>query len=639
MRADSFKNQFVERRVVLGRAVAATLIVALAFAALLARLVYLQVSNHSHYQTLSEENRINLVPIPPTRGTIYDRNGVVLAENIPSFTLEIVPERVADMAQTLDDLGRILPLSVEEIERFNHLRKRKRRFEKVPLKTNLSEEEIAKIAVERHRFPGVDITVSLSRYYPLSELTSHVVGYLGRISEKDLESIDASDYSGTTHIGKIGLEKSYEEQLLGTVGVQQVEINANGRIVRVLETQPPEAGADLHLFLDARLQQMATRALGEHTGSVVAIEPATGGVLALVSNPGYDPNPFVDGISHSAYALLRDDPKVPLYNRAIQGRYPPGSTVKPFIALGGLELGTVTASQSIYCPGSFKLKGSRRIFRDWKKSGHGHMNVDAAVTQSCDVYFYDLANHMGIDKFHDFLSLFSFGQRTGIDLPLESAATLPSRDWKRARYGQPWLPGDTINAGIGQGYFLATPLQLAYATAVFAADGLRTQPRVVEYVGSEPTLADGAPLERLPHENEANWTKIAESMNHVVEHGTARRIRNDNYRIAGKTGTAQVITMKQHEVYDATKLEKEKHDHALFVAYAPLEDPKIAIAVIAENGGHGGATAAPIAKQVMDYYLGEILGMFPLEPVEPAQPQEGADEATADAASAQEVGD
>lgn len=621
MHADSFKYQFIERRIVLGRVVAATLIVLLAFSALAARLVYLQISSHSHFQTLSEENRINLVPIPPTRGMIYDRNGAVLAENVPTFTLEIVPERVTDMDATLEALGHVIPLSEEEVERFQHLRKRKRRFEKVTLKTNLSEEEMAKIAVERHRFPGVDITVSLSRNYPLGELTSHAVGYLGRISEKDLESIDTSTYSGTTHIGKIGLEKSYEDQLLGTVGFQQVEINASGRVVRVLETQPPVAGKDLHLFLDARLQRVATEALGEHTGAVVAIDPTTGGVLALVSNPGYDPNPFVEGISHSAYALLRDDPKVPLYNRALQGKYPPGSTVKPFIALGGLETGVVNANQTTWCPGSFKLKGSRRIFRDWKRGGHGYMNVDGAITQSCDVYFYDLAHSMGIVKFHDYLSQFGFGEQTGIDLPLETAAALPSPDWKRGRFGQPWLPGDTVNAGIGQGYFLASPLQLAYATAIFAADGARIPPRLVAQVGAESTLAADTPLDRIPHSNPGNWQVVADAMAHVVEHGTARRIRTENYRAAGKTGTAQVITMKQHEVYNEKKLEKEKHDHALFVAYAPVEAPKIAIAVIAENGGHGGATAAPIARQVMDYYLGEILGLFPLEPVEPMAPE------------------
>jgi len=620
MHSDSFKYQFIERRIVLGRAVAATLVVVLAFAALSARLVYLQISSHSHYRTLSEENRINLVPIPPTRGMIYDRNGAVLAENIPTFALEIVPERVEDMQATLEALGRIVSLSQEEIDRFNHLRKRKRRFEKVTLKTNLTEEEMAKVAVERHRFPGVDITVSLSRNYPLGELTSHAVGYLGRISEKDLESIDASVYSGTTHIGKIGIEKAYEEQLLGTVGFQQVEINASGRVVRVLETQPPVAGKDLHLFLDARLQRVATEALGEHTGAVVAIDPTTGGVLALVSNPGYDPNPFVEGISHSAYSQLRDDPRVPLYNRALQGKYPPGSTVKPFIALGGLETGSVTPRQTTYCPGSFQLKGSKRIFRDWKRGGHGYMNVDDAITQSCDVYFYDLAHGMGIEKLHQYLSQFSFGQRTGIDLPLETPATLPSPNWKRGRFGQPWLPGDTVNVGIGQGYFLVSPLQLAYATAIFASDGLRIPPRLVERVGDDPTIPAGETLERVPHKDPTNWLVVADAMTHVVEEGTARRIRSDHYRAAGKTGTAQVITMKQHEVYNEKKLEKEKHDHALFVAYAPVESPKIAIAVIAENGGHGGATAAPIARQVMDYYLGEILGMFPLEPVEPAEP-------------------
>lgn len=614
MPSDSLKDQFIERRVILGRAVAATLIVLAALAGLVLRLLYLQVTSHDHFQTLSEENRIKLVPIPPTRGMIFDRNGVVLAENVPTFSLEIIPERAADLGATLDALARIITISEDELQRFHNLRKRKRRFEKVMLKSHLTDEEIARIAVQRHLFPGVDISVSLLRNYPLGALTSHVVGYIGRISERELQYIDTTDYAGTDYIGKSGLEKAYEKELLGTVGVQQVEITASGRIARVLETQPPTAGHDLYLHLDVRLQKVAIDALGEHTGSVVAIDPTTGGVLALVSHPGFDPNPFVEGISHRAYAALRDDPRVPLFNRSIQGRYPPGSTIKPFIGLAGLETGAITPFQSTYCPGRFQLKGSRRIFRDWKRGGHGHMNVDKAITQSCDVFFYDLAHSMGIDQLHDYLAQFGFGEPTGVDLPLETGAVLPSTVWKRGRYGQVWHPGDTVNAGIGQGYFQVSPMQLAYATAVLAADGHRFAPRLVTQIGDEPVTFDTADTTFIPKRSPDNWRRIHEAMAHVVDHGTARRIKTENYSIAGKTGTAQVVSMKQNEEYDEKKLEKEKHDHALFVAYAPYDAPKIAVAVIAENGGHGGSTAAPVARQVMDYYLGEVLGLFPLDP-------------------------
>ena len=477
---------------------AATVIVLAALAGLVARLLYLQVTSHDHSQTLSEENRIKLVPIPPTRGMIYDRNGVVLAENVPTFSLQIIPERAPDLGATLTALGRIIEITPEELQRFHNLRLRKRRFEQVTLKTHLTDEEIARVAVQRHHFPGVDISVSLLRNYPMADLTSHVVGYIGRISEKELRDIDTAAYAGTDFIGKSGLEKSYETALLGTVGVQQVEINASGRVARVLETETPQAGTDLHLHLDIGLQRVATEALGDHTGSVIALDPRTGGVLALVSHPGFDPNPFVEGISHKDYAALRDDPRVPLYNRAIQGRYPPGSTIKPFIGLGGLETGTINARQTTFCPGQFRLKGSRRVFRDWKRGGHGHMDVDRAITQSCDVFFYDLASSMGIDRLHDYLEQFGFGSPTGVDLPQETGAILPSRNWKKGRYGQPWHPGDTVNAGIGQGYFLVSPLQLGYATAVLAAGGIRFEPRLVARTGDSALEPEKGEFIKIP---------------------------------------------------------------------------------------------------------------------------------------------
>ncbi len=599
------QQQAIIRRRFIGRIVAAVVFILLTLGLVISRLYWLQVTNHAHYITLSTENRIRLLPLPPARGEITDRNGVLLARNIPSIDLFLYPDKVNDLDKTIAQLAEIIPISDDDRKRFYKLKKRQRRFERVSIRTGLNEQEMAKFAVERHRFQGVDMGITLRRYYPFGELTAHVVGYIGRINERELDNIDQPAYSGTTHIGKTGLERYYEDKLHGKVGVQKVEMDATSHIMRVIETQHPQDGQDIRLHFDIELQRIAMDALGDYSGAVVAIDIKSGGVLVLASKPGFDANLFVDGISFKNYGALRENPETPLYNRTVQGRYPPGSTVKPFIALAGLELGTVTANQSVYCPGHYRIKGSGRKFRDWKKSGHGTTNLYKAIEQSCDVYFYNLAYSMGIDNMHGYLSQFRFGQPTGTDMPNETSAVLPSTKWKKKRYKKTWVPGDTVNAGIGQGYFLVSPLQLAYATAVLAGDGKLISPRLASHINNiSITLAD-SDIPRIEKKVPHHWEQVVQGMSQVVEskRGTAKRIRSKIYRIAGKTGTAQVVSMKQNEEYDEKKLAKDKHDHALFVAFAPTDDPQIAISVIVEHGGHGGSTAAPIARQIMDAYL------------------------------------
>ena len=597
-----------EQRIFTNRALAAAGLVIASLAVVVVRLTWLQVLHHDEFITESRENRLKLLPIAPTRGLIRDRNGVILAHNLPSFSLEIVPERVPDLDDTLARLARILPIGKEDLARFQRQRKHKRRFDSIPIRTRLSEEEVAAFAVNRHRFPGVEIEAKLLREYPYPGETAHVLGYVGRINEAELKAIDPVNYAGTSHIGKTGIEKSWEEVLHGKVGFEQVEVNARGRVVRVLNRQPPVPGKDLTLFLDIELQRIAMQAFGDHNGAAVAIDPNTGGVLAMVSKPGFDANLFVEGISFKDYKALRSSPDKPLFDRAMRGQYPPGSTVKPFIGLGGLETGVIRFDDTKFCPGYYQLPKQSHKYRDWKRWGHGKVDMDKAITESCDVYYYDLAHTLGIDRLHDWLARFGFGQRTGIDLPGERRGILPSREWKRKARKQVWFPGETLIMGIGQGYFLATPLQLASAVGVIATNGLRIEPRIVASVSAgEGAAARETPIvaHAVPVGDPQHWSDIRMAMNHVIEgrHGTARRLRNPDYRLAGKTGTAQVFTVKQDESYDARKVSKKNRDHALFIAFAPLEAPRIAVAVLVENGGHGGSVAAPIAKAIMDYYL------------------------------------
>jgi len=590
------------------RTLVAVLFVVVCLTLVTARLTKLQVLEHDHFSTLSEDNRIKIQPLPPSRGLIYDRNGVLLADNLPSYNLEITPEKVADLDATLAELARILPISDDDRERFRRMLPKRRRFEGVPIRLDLNEDERARFAVNGHRFPGVDIHAELLRYYPEGIATAHVLGYVGRINEDEMQRIDVSDYAGTSHIGKLGVEKAHEGWLHGHVGHEQAVVNARGRVLERREEKPPLPGRDLHLFLDVRLQKDAIAALGEHRGAVVAIDPGTGGVLALASTPTYDPNPFVGGISHAEYAALRDNPDMPLYNRAIRGQYPPGSTIKPFVALAGLALGAVHPMDGKYCGGYFQLPGSSHRYRCWRRGGHGTVALEAAVVQSCDVYFYRLANDLGVERLAGFLSEFSFGKRTGADIAGELGGLLPTPGWKERVRKQIWYPGETLILGIGQGSFLVTPLQLAAGAAAIANRGHFIVPRMVEATRAgvgKPLLATEAVVHQIEVDNPSHWQEVIDAMSDVVEsgRGTARRIFTEDYRIAGKTGTAQVFTVGQSEHYNEDQVAERMRDHALFIAFAPVEEPRIAVAVIVENGGHGGSVAAPIARAVMDSYL------------------------------------
>lgn len=611
VRRQAIKNLEFEQRVMRNRVLVAGALVVLALGAVLARLFVLQVLEHEHFITLSKNNRVRLEAVPPPRGLMFDRNGTPLTENRPSYVLEITPASVDDLDRTLDRLRRIIDISDADVRRFRRALRRSSPYQPVPLAFNLSDEEVAAFAVHRHQFNGVDIDARLSRHYPMAGIAAHVIGYVGRIDERELARVDKSNYKGTTHIGKLGLERYYEDLLHGQVGYQQVEVNAQGRHLRVLERQPPVAGRDLVLAIDAGLQAVAESAMDGHSGAVVAIDPRTGDVLAMVSTPNYDPNLFVNGISKKDYAALRDDPEQPLFNRPLSGQYPPGSTVKPLMALAGLHYQVTWAGKTMYAGPYYQLRNDPRKYRDWKKTGHGEVNMYKAVAQSCDVYFYDLAYKLGIDRIHEFLSHFGLGRKTGIDTTGERRGLLPSREWKRAVHRQPWYPGETLIVGIGQGYMLATPLQLAVATATIANRGRRMQPRLVRAI-RDPATGSEFPLpvrevDRVKLSNPLYWDQVIRSMEQVVhaKNGTAywHIGRGLKYRMAGKTGTAQVFSLKEDEEYEADKLHRKLRDHALFVAFAPVEAPRIAVAVIVEHAGHGGAEAAPVARKVIDYWL------------------------------------
>ncbi len=594
------------------RVLVAGLGIALLTLALCVRLVYLQFVSHEHYQNLSHNNRINILPLAPTRGLIFDRNGVVLAQNAPTYSLEVVPEAVADMDTLLRELGEIVSIRKIDEQRFRKALKRKKSFHGVPLRFLLSESEVASFAVNRHRFPGVDIQARLSRDYPLGTLAAHLVGYVGRINEADVAKLDTVAYRGTSHIGKIGIERSYEALLHGSPGYQQVESNAAGRTLRVLERTPPRPGNDLYLHLDAPLQALAEQSLEGLRGAIVAIDPNTGGILALVSAPSYDPNLFVNGIEASRYRTLRDSPARPLFNRALDGQYPPGSTLKPFVALAALEGRLEQAGKKIFCPGWYQLSKEGRKYRDWKKSGHGHVSMTDALAQSCDVYFYEIARALGIQRMHDFLVPFGFGQKTGIDLPGEAAGLMPSPRWKRKARGKPWYPGETLITGIGQGFVLATPLQLALATASLAKMGERVVPRVAarsqRLEGDEETIIPVLQRSSIAMARKKNWQRVVHGMVQVAHgpRGTARGSgRGARYRMAGKTGTAQVFGIRQEEEYKEKDVAKHLRDHGLFIVFAPVKTPRIAIAVVVENGGSGSHSAAPIARRLLDQYLGQ----------------------------------
>lgn len=603
-----FKDHRREARIFAVRAAVSLVVVVILFGSLLGRYYKLQVIDYQDYATRSDRNRIHVRPIPPNRGLIYDNQGQLLADNRPTFTLSIVSERTGNLEATLDSLGRLITVTEADRESFlKRLKQRRRPFEAVPLRYRLTEDEISRIAVNEFRLEGVEIEAQLTRFYPKGELFAHTVGYVGRISERELSGFDEQTYerySGTHSIGKIGLERYYEETLLGQVGSENIETNAHGRVLRTLEFTDPVPGKDLQLFLDSRLQQVAADQLNSRRGAVVAIEVDTGGVLAMVSAPSYEPNLFVNGISYKDYRALNESRDLPLFDRTIQGQYPPGSTIKPVLGLAGLQSQVVNFQTRISDPGFYQLENDERLYRDWKKGGHGRqVDLRQAIVESCDTFFYDMAFRMGVDRIHPFGDMFGLGERTRIDLPSERPGLWPSREWKRRVRGLHWFPGDSLNISIGQGDVLTTPLQLAVMTATIASRGTHLKPRLVKQIGSQDTAREV--LDTLQVEP-IYWDYVHSAMEGVVHtiRGTAHRIgRGVDYRMAGKTGTAQVVGIAQDEEYDADKLDERQWDHALYIGFAPVVAPKIAVAIIVENGEHGSSAAAPIARALFDRYF------------------------------------
>lgn len=613
MPADTpIKNHATERHLFLVRTIVAGLLMSALLGILITRLVFLQEVRHSYYDTRSNENRMRVQVVQPVRGLIYDRNGVVLADNLPAYRLEIVPERVQDIDAALDRLGKIIEIRASDRERFFKRMHKEPRFRGTPIRLDLNQTEVARFAVNRAQFPGMEIRAGLTRHYPLGEVAAHLVGYVGGITERELFTHDEKRYRGATHIGKVGAEYSYESQLRGEPGSRILETNAAGRSLRQLKFNRPTPGHSLYLTVDSKLQTAAYEALGDYDGAVVAIDPRTGGVLAMVSKPSFDPSLFVDGISHKNYDALINDKHQPLFNRALQGQYPPGSTVKPVMALAALETHVIDPNQKIFCPGYITLPGSSRKYRDWKRSGHGWLNLTQAIYRSSDVYFYKLGIELGIDNIYRYATMFGLGRLTGIDLPREKDGLMPSREWKRGARNLPWYPGETLNTVIGQGFMTATPLQLAQMTALIAERGQARVPHVLmtsedTATGSMHSVTTKA-YTPIKLGNDRNWGIVIQGMEDVVQapRGTAHTYigRDAPYRIAGKSGTAQVTGLAQDEAApDKDDVDRRFRDHALFIAFAPAADPRIVVAVIVEHGGGGSSTAAPIARQIMDAYL------------------------------------
>jgi len=612
LRGRAIKDAAEEQRRFRRRAAESFLIVVAVCLLLLARYAYLQVVSHDEFTARSINNQVKVVPVAPNRGLLYDRRGRPLAENRPAFRLQIVPEKAGDLAETFGRLGQLVELPEDAVERFEANRQRYRSFDGIPVRFDLSEDEVARFSVNRHLFSGVEVVPYLARHYPHGELLTHVLGYVGRIDEDDLRAIDAADYRATTHIGKSGIERYYEDRLHGASGVEKVETNVQGRVLKVLERDDPSHGEDLILSLDLSLQRAAWDALGDRAGAVFAMDPRDGSVLVMVSKPAFDPNLFVRGISAKAYAEIVADRGRPLFNRALQGGYEPGSTFKPFIGLAGLELGFMEPEQRVFSNGYYYLSGQERPFRDWKKGGHGWVDVYGALEQSVNTYFYNLAYELGIDRIHDYLSQFGFGRPTGLDLHGENDGILPSREWKRGQFGLPWYPGETVMSGIGQGFNVITPIQLSAALSALANGGTLFAPRLL--LASKPAgnaqarLVEVPVAGRIPVREPENWAAIREGMRLVIhgERGTARAIRPDgDYQMAGKSGTAQVVAQAEDEEIDPDELAFHLRDHALFMAYAPVGDPIIAVAAIVEHGGGGSREAAPVARAVIDAWLSQ----------------------------------
>ena len=623
-----FKDHWKEQRLFLSRVIACALIVLLLTGLLIGRLVQLQIVDYQRFSELSQGNRLRIEPLPPTRGLIFDRNGLIIAENLPTWQLVAVPEQILDLDSVFTQLEELELLDSADRAELVELIGSHRRFERVTLR-NLSEEQAARFAVRRHRFPGIDIQEGLVRFYPFGESSAHALGYVGSISSADLEIIDRADYAATSKIGKTGVERSYESVLHGHVGFRQQVVNAQGRVLLDpavaaadssvgaaqggLETRWPTPGSNIVLSLDMRLQLVSQEAMQDVRGAAVVIDPRNGDLLALISTPSFDPNRFAAGLSRADFVALNTDPDKPLFNRALTGRYPPGSTVKPFLALAALYHESMSPLEDHFCGGYFTLPGSTHRYRDWRPEGHGEMTLHSAIVESCDVYFYQLSSRLGIDNIEVFLKDFGFGSRTGIDIAGESAGLVPSREWKRQQFAQRedqvWFPGETVITGIGQGFTQVTALQLAHAVATLATRGTRFRPRLL--LGTEDAASRGVDwvdpvqLSAVDAVDDAHWQIIHDSLVGVTteQNGTARALmRGTAYSVAGKTGTAQVYSIAQEEEYDEETVDESLRDHGLFFAYAPAENPRIAVAVIVENGG-GSSAATPIARQILDSFF------------------------------------
>jgi penicillin-binding protein 2 len=612
MLGQALRDPQLELNVFRSRLMLAGLGILVGFSVLLGRFTWLQVVQQEYYHTLAEANRISVVPVVPNRGLILDRNGQVLAANYSAYTLEVTPSKVPDMENAIDELASVIEVSPRDRRRFKKLQEESKNFESLPIRTRLTEEEVARFAVNRFRFPGFEIKARLFRSYPLGEVASHAIGYIGRINDADVKRIEsaglATNYKGTDHIGKLGIEGAYERELHGVTGSERVEIDAGGRAIRALSRSEPLSGNNLVVTLDLELQKVAENAFQDYRGALVAIDPKTGEVLALVSKPGFDPNLFVDGIDPQNWDTLNNSPARPLNNRALRGQYPPGSTIKPFMALAALEYKKRTPEFSISDPGFYSLPGVTHRYRDWKKEGHGTVNMYRSIVQSCDTYYYGLAVDLGVDAIHDYLTKFGLGARTGIDIEGELTGLAPSQAWKWARFKQKWYAGDTVSVGIGQGYMLATPIQLAAMVSTLANGGTPVHPRLLKAVQDAKTLEmklmSPDTGERVAIKPEHLELVRSAMVGVTSAGGTAQKAGlNAGYTIAGKTGTAQVVGLKQDQKYDASRIREEHRDHALFIAFAPADDPKLAMALLVENGGSGSGTAAPIAREVFDYFL------------------------------------
>ncbi|MEB4592144.1 penicillin-binding protein 2 [Candidatus Thiothrix sp. Deng01] len=623
------------------RALIAGVLILFALLGILGRLYQLQVIQFDKYAELSRQHYQKRIPIPPNRGQIYDRNGVLLADSHTQYVLEVVRDNIgdengdgkstlADIDGLLERLGKLIPLEEKEVRAFK-TQVRRFKYQPIPIRENLTEEEIAAFAVNRPRFPGVNMEVRMERFYPLGRLASHVIGYVGRIDAHDLERVDKNEYIGTTHIGKSGVEASHEDRLHGRAGYHLIEVDAHGKQQSVVSEKAPVGGQDLFLGLDINLQRTAEKLLEGERGAIIAMDPSNGEVLALVSVPTFDPNLFINGISHKDYSDLRDNPDRPLFNRALQGTYPPGSTIKPMVGVAGLAEKVITPGSRVHDPGFFRLSGQKHVFRCWNKRGHGSVDLKYAIQQSCDTYFYDLAYRMGIDRFSNFMRKFGFGEKTGIDLPSEATGLMPSKKWKEDRYKRDWFPGDTVNIGIGQGYWLATPVQLAHAVTIMANHGVRLKPHILRGVritrNQQESVLKPEPFPPV-EVDERFWRLAIQGMENVMRPGGTARAAGAGaaYRIAGKTGTAQVFGLAGGK-YNAGRIAKRLRDHALFIGFAPVDNPKIAVSVIVENSsGSGGHTAAPIGRKIMDAYLLKQYGDDKLSPSETETDASGAED-------------